>query len=570
MRYVDSHDGRIAEYDAIGALHIRYTAGDLLQPLGNARGICNLFLLRSRLINLHLMVWINVLRRGCSIFGDWVQPVSTADNSIISATNFLTCFRSFLFMICLGLVCPDWLVPMYLAFTEHQTWEGLKVKKIYVLDTNVLLHDPNAVYAFEDNEVIIPAVVLEEIDSKKRNADELGRNARQISRMLDGLRSSGRLFEGIDLESGGSLKVELNHRSFARLQEVFADATSDNRILAVALNYHLEENEKPEPKPVILVSKDVLVRIKADVLGITAQDYLSDRIVNVADDIYTGYLTVRVHPSVIDEFYTYRQLSVSSLNLTYRLHPHEFVILKDEMGTSKSALLKVNADGKKLEPLFLSNDPIWGIAARNAQQRMALELLLNDEVPLVTLTGKAGTGKTLLTLAAGLMKVEDERKYKKLLIARPVVPMGKDIGFLPGEKEEKLRPWMQPIYDNLEYLFDTKKPGDIDKILAGLGSIQVEALTYIRGRSIPGQFIIIDEAQNLSKHEVKTIVSRVGEGSKIVLLGDPEQIDHPYLDASSNGLTYVVERFKDQSISGHIMLERGERSHLAQLAADLL
>ncbi|MGF9712942.1 PhoH family protein [Paenibacillus naphthalenovorans] len=444
------------------------------------------------------------------------------------------------------------------------------MKKIYVLDTNVLLHDPNAVYAFEDNEVIIPAVVLEEIDSKKRNADELGRNARQISRMLDGLRSSGRLFEGIGLESGGSLKVELNHRSFARLQEVFADATSDNRILAVALNYHLEENEKPEPKPVILVSKDVLVRIKADVLGITAQDYLSDRIVNVADDIYTGYLTVRVHPSVIDEFYTYRQLSVSSLNLTYRLHPHEFVILKDEMGTSKSALLKVNADGKKLEPLFLSNDPIWGIAARNAQQRMALELLLNDEVPLVTLTGKAGTGKTLLTLAAGLMKVEDERKYKKLLIARPVVPMGKDIGFLPGEKEEKLRPWMQPIYDNLEYLFDTKKPGDIDKILAGLGSIQVEALTYIRGRSIPGQFIIIDEAQNLSKHEVKTIVSRVGEGSKIVLLGDPEQIDHPYLDASSNGLTYVVERFKDQSISGHIMLERGERSHLAQLAADLL
>jgi PhoH-like ATPase len=201
---------------------------------------------------------------------------------------------------------------------------------------------------------------------------------------------------------------------------------------------------------------------------------------------------------------------------------------------------------------------------------MALELLLNDDIPIVTLTGKAGTGKTLLTLAAGLMKVEDERKYKKLLIARPVVPMGKDIGYLPGEKDEKLRPWMQPIYDNLEFLFDTKKPGDIEKILAGLGSIQVEALTYIRGRSIPGQFIIIDEAQNLSKHEIKTIVSRVGENSKIVLLGDPDQIDHPYLDASSNGLTYVVERFKDQNISGHITLERGERSHLAQLAADLL
>ncbi|MED4601131.1 PhoH family protein [Paenibacillus validus] len=444
------------------------------------------------------------------------------------------------------------------------------MKKIYVLDTNVLLQDPNAIYAFEDNEVIIPAIVLEEIDSKKRNADELGRNSRQISRMLDALRANGHLYEGIALPSGGSLKVELNHRSFAKLQEVFADANNDNRILAVALNYHLEEQERSEPRPVILVSKDMLVRIKADVLGITAQDYLTDRVVNVADDIYSGHLTLHVHPAIIDEFYTYRSLSVNSLNLTYPLHPHEFVILKDEMGTSKSALLKVNADGRKLEPLYMSNDPIWGIAARNAQQRMALELLLNDDVPLVTLTGKAGTGKTLLTLAAGLMKVEDERKYKKLLIARPVVPMGKDIGYLPGEKDEKLRPWMQPVYDNLEFLFDTKKPGDIDKILAGLGSIQVEALTYIRGRSIPGQFIIIDEAQNLSKHEVKTIVSRVGEGSKIVLLGDPEQIDHPYLDASSNGLTYVVERFKEQSISGHIMLERGERSNLAQLAADLL
>lgn len=444
------------------------------------------------------------------------------------------------------------------------------MEKIYVLDTNVLLQDPNAIFAFEDNEVIIPSVVLEEIDSKKRNADELGRNARQISRMLDGLRGTGHLYEGIGLPNGGYLKVELNHRSFAKLQEAFADVTNDNRILAVALNYHLEERDKPFPKPVILVSKDMLVRIKADVLGITAQDYLTDRVVNMADDIYSGYLTIHVHPSVIDEFYTYRFLSVKSLNLSYQLHPHEFVILKDEMGTSKSALLKVNAEGKKLEPLYLSNDPIWGIAARNAQQRMALELLLNDDIPLVTLTGKAGTGKTLLTLASGLMKVEDERKYKKLLIARPVVPMGKDIGFLPGEKEEKLRPWMQPIYDNLEYLFDTKKPGDIDKILAGMGSIQVEALTYIRGRSIPGQFIIIDEAQNLSKHEIKTIVSRVGEGSKIVLLGDPEQIDHPYLDASSNGLTYVVERFKEQNISGHIMLERGERSHLAQLAADLL
>ncbi|WP_028611241.1 PhoH family protein [Paenibacillus harenae] len=443
------------------------------------------------------------------------------------------------------------------------------MKKIFVLDTNVLLHDPQAIFAFDDNEVIIPAVVLEEIDSKKRLADELGRNARSVSRLLDKMREKGHLHEGIELPGGGLLKVELNHRSFMRVQEMFGDMSNDNRILAVALNYHIEQENEEEKRSIVLVSKDVLVRIKADVLGLQAQDYLSDQVV-VSSDFYAGYMTLYVHPAVIDEFYTYRFLTVNNLHLSTRLNSNEFVILRDEMGTSKSALLKVSLDGVRLEPLFLSNDPIWGITARNAQQRMALELLLNDDIPLVTLTGKAGTGKTLLALAAGLLKTEDEHKYKKLLIARPVVPMGKDIGYLPGEKEEKLRPWMQPIYDNLEYLFDTKKSGDIDKILMGMGSIQVEALTYIRGRSIPGQFIIIDEAQNLTKHEVKTIVSRVGEGSKIVLMGDPEQIDHPYLDSISNGLTHIVERFKGEGISGHMTLEKGERSKLAQLAADLL
>ncbi|GIO13340.1 hypothetical protein J19TS2_28950 [Cohnella xylanilytica] len=443
------------------------------------------------------------------------------------------------------------------------------MKKIYVLDTNVLLHDPMAMFSFEENEVVIPSVVLEEIDSKKRLADEIGRNARFVSRELDRVREGGHLHNGVALDNGGVLKVELNHRRFVRVQELFGEMTNDNRILAVALNYHIEEQEKPEPRPVILVSKDVLVRVKADVLGITAQDYLSDRTVSPSDQ-YTGHLTLHVHPSVIDEFYTYRFLGINHLGLKVKLHPNEFVILRDELGTSKSALLKVSQDGQRLEPLHLSNDPVWGITARNAQQRMALELLLSDDVPLVTLSGRAGTGKTLLTLAAGLMKVEDEHKYKKLLIARPVVPMGKDIGYLPGEKEEKLRPWMQPIYDNLEFLFDTKKSGDLDKILMGLGSIQVEALTYIRGRSIPGQFIIIDEAQNLSRHEVKTIVSRVGENSKIVLLGDPEQIDHPYLDAQSNGLTYLIEQFKAEGISGHVTLEKGERSKLAQLAAERL
>ncbi|MDH6370080.1 hypothetical protein CA600_11825 [Paenibacillus sp. VTT E-133280] len=443
------------------------------------------------------------------------------------------------------------------------------MNKIFVLDTNVLLHDPNSIFSFKEHEVVIPAVVLEEIDSKKRNADEIGRNARTVSRLLDGLRELGHLHSGVELEHGGKLKVELNHRSFVKVQEMFGEVSNDNRILAVALNYLIEEKEKPDPRPVVLVSKDVLVRIKADVLGITPEDYLSDRTGDL-NELYTGYQSLQVHPALIDEYYSHRSLTVKQLALSYPLYPHEFVILKDEIGTGKSALLKVNSEATRLEPLYLGNDSVWGISARNAQQRMALELLLNDEIPLVTITGKAGTGKTLLALAAGLFKVEDEHKYKKLLIARPVVPMGKDIGYLPGEKDEKLRPWMQPIYDNLEFLFDTKKAGDIDKILMGLGSIQVEALTYIRGRSIPAQFIIIDEAQNLSRHEVKTIVSRAGEGSKVILMGDPEQIDHPYLDAASNGLSYIVEKFKQQGISGHITLEKGERSRLAQLAADLL
>ncbi len=445
------------------------------------------------------------------------------------------------------------------------------MKKIYVLDTNVLLHDPLSIISFEDNDVVIPAVVLEEIDSFKRNMDEVGRNARYVSRLLDQLREKGHLHDGVPLDNGGSLKVELNHRCYTRTQELFGEMTNDNRILAVALNYLLEEQDKKaakkKSKPVILVSKDTLVRIKADVMGIPAEDYRTDRIVS-SDDVYLGNVTLHVHPGIIDEFYSNRWLPVKQLEYNFR--PNEFVILKDELGTTKSAVLKVNKEVTKLEPLFLSNEPVWGISARNVQQRMALELMLNDDIPIVTLTGRAGTGKTLIALAAGLLKVEDEHKYKKLLIARPVVPMGKDIGYLPGEKEEKLRPWMQPIYDNLEYLFDTKKPGDIEKILVGMGSIQVEALTYIRGRSIPGQFIIIDEAQNLTKHELKTIVSRVGQGSKIVLLGDPEQIDHPYLDSASNGLTHVVERFKDQSISGHVTLEKGERSLLAQLATELL
>ena len=444
------------------------------------------------------------------------------------------------------------------------------MNKIYVLDTNVLLQDPNAIFSFEDNEILIPAVVLEEIDSKKRYMDEIGRNARYVSKLMDSLRTRGKLHEGINLETGGTLRIELNHRSFIRMQEHFGEMTNDNRILAVALNIQAEEKTKQNARPVIIVSKDTLVRVKADALGLVAEDFLSDRVVHEFSNIYAGHLKLAVSSEYIEQFYANNGLELSKVLPKQSFYPHQFVILRDQLGGSQSAIGKVNSDTKWLEPHRFDDEQVWGIKTRNAQQRMAMELLLNNNIPLVTLTGKAGTGKTLLSLAAGLHLIEDERVYKKLLVARPIVPLGKDIGYLPGEKEEKLRPWMQPIYDNLEYLFNTKKSGDLDKILAGMGSIQVEALTYIRGRSIPEQYIIIDEAQNLTKHEVKTILTRVGEASKIVLMGDPEQIDHPYLDESNNGLTYVVESFKDQKMAGHVRLEKGERSSLAQLAADIL
>lgn len=445
---------------------------------------------------------------------------------------------------------------------------GGMLSKIYVLDTNVLLQDPNSVYAFEDNEVVIPAIVLEEVDSKKRYMDEIGRNARHFSKTMDSLRGKGKLHEGVLLDTGGRLRVELNHRSFEKLKGSFADMTNDNRIIAVALNLLLEEQEKPDGKEVILISKDALVRVKADALGIPAEDFLNDRVIEF-DNVYSGYVEMYVDTDILNSFYTNHELDASELS-QYPLYPHQFIIMKNALGGSSSAIGKVDFDGKKIKPFSIEPDQVWGIKARNVQQKMAFELLLRDDIPLVTLIGKAGTGKTLLSLASGLLQTEDLGRYNKLLVARPVIPVGKDIGFLPGEKEEKLRPWMQPIFDNLEYLFNAKKPGELDQILAGMGSIQVEALTYIRGRSIPDQFIIIDEAQNLTKHEVKTILTRVGERSKIVLMGDPKQIDHPYLDEYNNGLTYVVEKFKNEKISGHVKLEKGERSGLAQLAADLL
>ncbi|MBB6449430.1 PhoH-like ATPase [Geomicrobium halophilum] len=442
------------------------------------------------------------------------------------------------------------------------------MKKIYILDTNVLLQDPRAIFSFEEHDVVIPAIVLQELDTKKRNMNEIGRNAREVARLLDHLRDRSPLHQGVPLDNGGYLRVELNHLSYERLKEKLPEITNDNRIIALALNLKAEIREENLTDQVILVSKDALVRIKAEAMGLKAEDFLNDRVL-VDNDLYKGFITVHVDSEVIERFYQNQEISVSELPCP-SLNPHAFVILKNKLQPSASGLGRIDDKGKVLKPVIHDRDRVWGIKPRNVQQKMALDILLDQRLALVTLTGKAGTGKTLLSMAAGLLQTEDLNIYKKLLIARPIVPMGKDIGYLPGEKEEKLRPWMQPIFDNLEFLFNTNKPEELENILAGLGSIQVEALTYIRGRSLPGQLIIIDEAQNLTKHEIKTILTRVGDKSKIVLVGDPEQIDHPYLDAYNNGLAYAVERFKEQSVSGHVSLLKGERSNLAQLAADLL
>lgn len=441
------------------------------------------------------------------------------------------------------------------------------MSKIYVLDTNVLLQDPYAVYSFEENDIVIPAAVLEEIDSKKRNLNEIGYHAREVSRIMDSLRGRGKLHEGVELETGGRIRVELNHRSFECLKKTFLELTNDNRIIAVALNLFEEEQNKLDGRDVILVSKDALVRVKADALGLPTEDFLSDRVINF-EKIYQGYKTCYLEDDKLEHFYMDKELPIHLISED-DYYPNQFILMKGLMSNT-SAVGIINTEVTKILPCVFGHDHVWGIKPRNVQQVMAFELLLRQDIELVTMIGKAGTGKTLLSLAAGLCQTEDMQKYKRMLIARPIVPVGKDLGFLPGEKEEKLKPWLQPIYDNLEYLFDVKKTGEIEQILAGISSIQVEALTYIRGRSIPEQFIIIDEAQNLTKHEVKTIITRVGDHSKIVLMGDPQQVDHPYLDEYNNGLTYVVEKMKNEKISGHVKLSKGERSQLAQIAADIL
>ncbi len=430
--------------------------------------------------------------------------------------------------------------------------------KCFVLDTNVLLHNAAALTSFGDNDVILPMKVLDELDHFKSHNDELGRNSRLAIRTIDKLRNNGGLREGVKLPDAGRLFVISSPPLPSDLG--LEQGEADNRILATA--YAL----KAEGRKVVFISKDINARVKADALGLVARDFEKQKV--RFDDLFTGWRKLGVAREVIDGFFENKFWEPSQDGLVH----NEFIMLNDETDPQHTAIGRYDAKQKRVVHLIKDRQMAWNVRPRSAEQRMALELLLDEDTKLVTLVGKAGTGKTLLALAAALELVVRGKKYEKVLVTRPIMPMGRDLGYLPGSMENKLSHWMHPIFDNLKFLLSGKfRPGkETAEQLLKSGQVELEALTYIRGRSIAGQFIIVDEAQNLTPHEVKTVLTRAGEGTKVVMTGDPNQIDNPYVDALSNGLTYVVERFKDSPIAGHVTLKKGERSQLAELAAQLL
>lgn len=443
--------------------------------------------------------------------------------------------------------------------------------KTFVVDTNVLLHNPDSIFLFADNEVVIPFDVIEELDKFKSGTDDLGRNARAVIRHLDRLRETGNLSQGVQhpYDPKGRIRVILEEDQ--QLGPGLTANSPDNRIISCALDL------RNQGKRVVFITKDMNARLKSDALGLLAEDFENQKV--DFDKLYTGYREVTVSAKVIDKLFSDKQVRIDAPDL----RANEFVLLKDQDDASHTALARYRHDTGTLVPVRNRRGPVFGIIPRNLQQTMALDLLLDDTVKLVSLIGSAGTGKTLLAIAAGMSKVLNEGIYTKLLCARPIMPLGRDIGFLPGDKDQKLTAWMQPIFDNMGYLLSNRlTSGDghehgkshaaaqhtveqrIQQLMES-GQVVLEPLTYIRGRSIPHQFMIVDESQNLTPHEVKTIASRVGEGTKLILTGDPTQIDNPYLDASSNGLSFLVERLKGKGLVGHVTLAKSERSELASL-----
>lgn len=460
------------------------------------------------------------------------------------------------------------------ASSRGMSVEDPPTPRTFLLDTNVLLFDPTSIDGFGRHDVVIPITVIEEVDRFKKDLNETGRNARAVSRRLDELRASGSLARGVPHRGGGELRVALLDEA-VDLPLGFGAASNDNLILATVLQV------ARGGRGVTLITRDTNMRIKADALGIAAEDYLRGHV--DVDESYTGVGALVLPQKQIAELvqkggmvFTPDEAAAAGI------YPNQFLVITAEGGAPTSTTVRYDERHMRLRSVSRSHDGIWGVSPRNREQGFALDLLLDDSVSIVTLDGMAGTGKTLLAIAAGLKLVADERRFRRLVVSRPIFPLGRDVGFLPGDLKEKLNPWMQPIFDNLDLLVgggaDTgyTKGGPVAPRTPGYqplidqGFIEIEALTYIRGRSLPKQFLIVDEAQNLTPHEVKTVITRAGEGTKVVLTGDPNQIDNPYVDAASNGLTTVVERFKGSAIAGHVTLRKGERSALAELAAKVL
>ena len=435
-------------------------------------------------------------------------------------------------------------------------------KKIYVLDTSVCLTDANCIYSFANNDIVLPLKVLEEIDNHKKRQDSVGTHAREVIRKLDSLRENGSLYKGVRLARGkGIVYVKLCKKE--NLPQDLDLKIPDNEIIGVALNQK-HENAK---RKVIVVTRDINMRVKCDALGLNTEDYCSNQVVQDTSHIYTGFAEHLVDEPILDRFYADEEIYIDKEESN--LMPNQFVMLVSNQNEKKTALARFTSYTKPLRKINGNHKKgIWGVKPRNKEQIFALELLKDDDIDMITLVGKAGCGKTLLAIAAGLQQVMETNIYKKLVISRPIQPMGRDIGFLPGTMEEKMAPWVAPIQDNLQFLMGNDR--ETLEMYMKNGTIEVEALTYIRGRSISNAFIIIDEAQNLTAHELKTILTRVGENTKIVFTGDVEQIDNVYIDETSNGLTHAVEKFKSYDMAGHITLIKGERSKIATLASKIL
>jgi len=448
-------------------------------------------------------------------------------------------------------------------------------RKIYVLDTNVLIHDPQAIKRFDEHDVVLPIVVLEEMDKVKRGFDELARNVREVSRYLDSLsEGGGDLAAGCPLPGGGRLFFELNHRALEMLPEALAKGTGDNRIIAVTMSLQKEHADRE----VILISKDINLRIKARALGLVTQDYRSDRVVDDLDVLPTG--SVALDSDTWNAMGEDMQAEDGAEGCHYRLrwpeslpmpHLNGFV----ELPGKKELMLRCVAheeDGfvqlHETHSYFSKRNAVWGIQARNPGQSLAMNLLMDDSLDMVTLLGQAGTGKTLLALACGLHQCMDLGVYDRILVTRATVPMGQDIGYLPGTEKEKLEPWMGAMNDNLSLLLGDEYEGlggELNQF-----KIEVAALSFARGRTFTKTWLIVDEAQNLTPHQMKTIITRMGEGSKIIILGNNAQIDTPYLTAHTNGLTMAVMRFANWPYAGHITLKESERSRLAAYAVEVM